>query len=262
MQFEKILISALLLFSLQFAHAQEEGKSDDEILRPRHEINIGFTNIFSPYRYYNSPVISQYEYLAIDQINVSNDLLYPIYPYIPPMMETYFGVGYKYHFGRYAARIRMGFRYSNEENKETPYDNYLSESEYTNNTYRIRTGIERTMLRLEKFDFYLALDGIYASAEQVSKSYSAVNNDTYSSENKTTYTEVGAGLNLGIRYFIHKNISFAIESKIDYTRTDVETTYKYDNTGSNPSNSVNTNSNELTEISLSPVSLLSFNVHF
>ena len=163
--------------------AQEQEKK--EITRPNHEINIGFSNFFNPYYVSGYPDIYPLEALAIDEFAPSNDLAYyPIYPYMPTHVRSNFGVGYKYHFGKNAARVRFGFRISNEKNENDPNADYRSFSEYNTNTYRVRAGIERSLLRLEKFDFYLGLDGIYARAEDKSKSTSTYNADNYSSEQK------------------------------------------------------------------------------
>ena len=79
---------------------------------------------------------------------------------------------------------------------------------------------------------------------------------------KTTYTEVGMGLSLGLRYFVHKNISFAVETTIDYTQTEVESKNSHMNTGAYPSSGDYKTTSELTDLKITPISVLSFNVHF
>lgn len=244
--------------------AQEEQKTDVLHLK-KHEINIGFTNLFSPNRTNYEPYYPFYSALASQGLStVPIDYLYYPYPVNPGYDRTQFGIGYKFHFGRNAARLMMSFMASNEESDNMPQNGYEFDNSNNYNVFTARTGIEHTFVRLKKLDFYLALDGIYKSSEtkNESSSYYNITGERYASSNSQTYTAFGAGLGLGLRFYVHENLSFSTETHIDYISETYESKNESSSTGMNAYSDSSTNKTIGSKTMVNPFAVLSVNVHF
>ena len=233
--------------------------AQSDISRPKHEINIGLTDLFKPDEsqtvYYYPP----YYYNLLAQA----DLAY----YIPPYqydfdVRTRYGLGYKFHLGKNALRLNFAMGMQDGDAKDDQASaNYKNERAYSTSTLAYRIGYERTVMRKEKFDLYLAADFIMLQADYDNKHTQTSPDQVYVSENNLTYKETGAGLSLGARYFVHENISFSTETRIDYVNFEESNKNSGGTVGAaNPY--VSKSTDEGSKTSINPLAIFSVNVHF
>lgn len=236
------------------SYAQTETQ---KITRPKHEINIGFTDLFNrsetPVVYYYPP----YYYKVADLS------YFPPYDEIPYNTHTEYGLGYKFHFGKNA--LRVSFAFGMDDGDETEHQNNFQstvESEASSTTMAYRIGYERTLLRTEKFDFYVAADFLTLQANNSYETTQTSADYIYKSKNESDYTESGGGLSLGARYFVHKNVSFSTETRVDYVSYTQEDSYENSSTGSYTGEYGSTTKGEGNLTKIKPLAVLSVNVHF
>jgi hypothetical protein len=225
----------------------------------KHEINLGFTNLLHRNEPTFVPVYPYYYEKALH----TNDIRVP-YPdyYQDQYTQPQFGLGYKFHINNWAARIQLAFGNSSSESESGEETSSLNSLSNEHMSMLIRPGIEYKFIKKERMHFYGAIDAIIHESDNTSESEQVSSGTTYSSSTETNYSSFGAGFSLGLRYFVHPNISLSAETRLDYLSWEADTKWKNEATGTSPSSYESKQNEEGSNIIVSPLGLFSINVHF
>lgn len=233
---------------------------------PKHEINIGLTNLLQKQNVY---VNTNPPYLF------SSSYAYSSYYVQQPIAGV--GIGYKFNINnKHGIRVLFGYKYSrdNSSSNNSSFDNSTFtnswENEYLFSELDLRLGYQYRMELGGRFYSYFGAESIVKSSEGFTKqknsseTYNEFTGETEesssSSENKQKNSSIGGAPFFGIQFFITPKLSLSLETKVDMVSTTYERSglSEHSNTGKRELNQTGTR----TDIQAIPLGFFSINAHF
>lgn len=278
-----LLVLILFVLAISVFGQSDSATKESKPLRvkpdyKRHEINVGFTNLFQRNSFLED--ILYYEYFDWDYYYDDDFYYYPFFFEGMGLNATRYGIGYRFHFKKSA--VRSYFDFGINTNKDSRNSNGGSTSYPTkiNREYLSKSQLLTSRLGYEFIitnnhtDFFFGLDAIFQSSKwnydynRVTTYYDQWNiptgdYDTYESETTANYYAYGAGPIVGIGYHLNEMISISTETRIDIT------SYQQKGSGENstfysggyPSTSKEDFSSRGLRTKVAPLGLFSLNVH-
>jgi hypothetical protein len=158
---------------------------------------------------------------------------------------TNIGIGYKFNFNEKAIRISSDFAFKNN-------DINLLEYEYFK--YNIRMGFEFEE-NINKFQYFYGSDLLFGHTKHMEYA----NNIYAFYVRMKNINEYGVCPFVGLKFFINKRISISTETNVRFSITK----YRYDYYNYSDNNKINIDEflGTATIISLSPIGILTLNIH-
>jgi hypothetical protein len=248
MKKSKILLVLLCLIAITSGYtvnAQEEKTA--EFNTQKHQINIGFADIFAKTNWYSYWLIDEYGYP------------YFYYPYGFSERQTSLVLGYKNKGQKGAFRVGMNLRYFQDTQEDQDTTGYKYTYKHLGSALNLGYEWHSTFKRL---NVYYGFDLSFSYINYVTKAeysgYMATRSETY------TRNELAVGINplIGINYFITPKLSIGTEVKLTAEYTSGNS--KWEETNNNPY-SPDYNEEEVKRngfrMYFGPLGFLSINIH-
>lgn len=267
----KFLLAAILICSFSYSKAQDTIAAAERPDFKRHEINIGFANLFNR-------IFPETFYLMYS--DYYNDDYYYEYGYYPfPFYDMdyslqKFGMGYKFHFRESAIRSYFDIGYDNsdfsDESESSSSAKTKTEGSSMVSSYTARLGYELHK-NVKSTQFFFGLDAFTQASDyewqyESKTTYIDGNQRTTSYENKRKYTAFGGSPILGIKYHFNEQVSISTETRFNFTSYNDKSSYNRETTDLfypfNSSESEGASKGDGFKIKMSPLGLFSLNVHF
>lgn len=271
-------IAAILIFICSTAQAQDTiEKVKEPVTFKRHEINIGFANIF------NRAFPESFFLLYSDYYDFS--YMYDYYPYMFQDMDfglQKFGMGYKFHFRKGALRSYFDIGYNNSD--FTDEDKSFSTSSSSSSTYDTKTNGKSAVSSytarvgyefhkdVKSTQFFFGLDlftqGTDYKWEYESRTtYQAGTIRTTKYNNNREYLALGTSPILGVKYSFNDQVSISTETRFNFSSFTEKSNYErdtYEDSSFLPriTNTKGNHKSDGFKIKMSPLGLFSLNVHF
>jgi len=267
-----LLLNFFFVLSLSAQNTVNES-SDVENESLKHEISLGFTNLFKQ----NSGFL---EYLWLYEYGDDMIFFMESYPYLNDWTGvTKYGIGYKYHLENSAFRTYFDFG-TQTRNYEKKYpDNSIYNSSQTElnskTSYLVlsgRLGYEFIM-KFRKTDLFFGPDFLYRYTNcsydynRTTQYYNQYNQLTSTSisieKEKFDMNEYGGGIFLGLRFYISEMISLSTETRIDTYSYNIKGVYESSSVqGSTSQSSKQESKTSGINSKITPLGVISLNVHF
>lgn len=261
-----LLTSAIILETTLFAQDTLQSVEKPIKIRDykRHEINVGFLNLFNRLSfmdyvfYYNSYSNNNIEYNQFSSFYRENIFL------------SQYGVGYKFHFKQSAIRSIFDIGVKNDK---TSYESMGTASQTTNDysldyqTIGFRLGYEFLMGTRTQFYFGADLIGQMSNSKYSYKlmriPLTQGGQTTWNEyESKGTYYGYGAGTIMGVKFHINDMISLTTETRFDFIAFNQKSSgSRSDYDGIRVTNQSQSYYNKGTQTKVNPFGLVSINVH-
>lgn len=249
-------IIALALFINSPIYSIVQAQDSTNTFR-RHEINIGFNNLFQKSAYPATIIYPIYTYDVYG---------YPYYYYYYDAYKSpLYGVGYRYHFGKSAIRAGFDFMIKNSDSKYERDYGYYSPTRYDRESkalsYKIRVGYEFHE-DFKKTQLFFGLD-VFIRSDEIKNKSEYFDTDTLVRTYKNTNTYISYGISpmIGIKYHFNDMLSLSIETTFNFYL--YESIYNYESTYTDPYyNTYKTTEREKgARFDISPLGLISLNIH-